>query len=317
VWAWGGLSWRTQTQTILVTGGRKFGGQTRTSTPQFCSLVSFSYISPSLFSGAAARANELSAPFLLASTTLNGTQPCSEVSQGEVFCILIIHSSIFAHLDRLNSTVFTRLEDTFAQPISCSSRASFHSSASTHESARQRESRLQKKAAQARREALARGRIADAPHPCLGHRPGKEQLWIKSDLRNTILTSEKILSTPSARAGEDDVVLPRNYQYGVGPREQRLLMEDLPTVRMQQQTSQLDPFQSDFREDATRAFHVEMKSKGQMAILLDLKNADAGGVAFENRRRIIEVFGEPGKKNDSGRTEVQGTSALCVSTYEC
>ena len=105
-------------------------------------------------------------------------------------------------------------------------------------------------------------------------------------------------------------MFPANYQYGVGPREQRLLMEDLPTVRMELQASQLDSFQDEFTEEATMAFNVETKSKSQMARLLDLKNADAGGIAFENRRRIIEAFGEPGKKNDSGHTEVQGTSAL-------
>jgi small subunit ribosomal protein S15 len=87
-------------------------------------------------------------------------------------------------------------------------------------------------------------------------------------------------------------------------------MEDLPAVRMQQQTSQVDTLRPDFEEEATRAFEVEMKSKGQMARLLDMKNADAGGIAFENRQRIVEAFGEPGKKNDTGRTEVQGTSPL-------
>lgn len=180
----------------------------------------------------------------------------------------------------------------------------------TYESARQRVSRLQKKTAQARREALAKERIANAPHPCLGYRPGNEQLWIQSDLCSIILTPEKIQSTPSASVRDQDFVLPANYQYGIGPREQRLLMEDLPTVRMQQQTSQVHTLQPDFEEEATRAFHVEMKSKSQMARLLDLKNADAGGIAFENRRRIVAAFGESGKKNDTGRTEVQGTSPL-------
>lgn len=169
---------------------------------------------------------------------------------------------------------------------------------------------MQKKTARARREALTKERIANAPHPCLGHRPGNEQLWFQSDLSSTILTPEKIQSTPSKQIGDHDVTFPANYQYGVGPREQRLLMEDLPMVRMKQQASQLDSFNPDFNEEATRAFNVESRSKSQMTRLLDLKNADAGGIAFENRRRIIEAFGEPGKKNDSGRTEVQGTSVL-------
>lgn len=91
-------------------------------------------------------------------------------------------------------------------------------------------------------------------------------------------------------------------------------MEDLPAVRMQQQMSHVEALRPDFEVEATKAFLVEMKSKGQMARLLDLKNADAGGIAFENRRRIVEAFGEPGKKNDTGRTEVQGTSP-CIPTY--
>jgi small subunit ribosomal protein S15 len=223
-------------------------------------------------------------------------------------CNLIIYSSIFANLDRVVFAAFTRLQPAFAQPITCSPRTSFHSSALTYESARQRESRLQKKTARARREALARERIINAPHPCLGYRPGNEQLWLRSDLCNIILTPEKIQSTPSARLGNQDVVFPANYQYGIGPREKRILMEDLPTVRMQQQTSHLDSLQPESEEEATRAFHVETKSKSQMARLLDLKNADAGGIAFQNRRRIVEAFGEPGKRNDTGRTEVQGTS---------
>lgn len=219
----------------------------------------------------------------------------------------------FFSLKSFTFAAFTRLQRAFARPISCSPCASFHSSALTYESARQRESRLQKKTAQARREALTRERIANAPHPCLGYRPGNEQLWLQSDICNITLTPEKIQSTPSARVRGQDVVLPANYQYGIGPREQRFLMEDLPAVRMQQQTSQVDALRPDFEDEATRAFLIETKSKSQMARLLDLKNADAGGVAFENRRRIVEAFGEPGKKNDTGRTEVQGTYPLYLT----
>jgi small subunit ribosomal protein S15 len=43
-----------------------------------------------------------------------------------------------------------------------------------------------------------------------------------------------------------------------------------------------------------------------MARMVDLRNANAAGVAFENRRRVVEAFSEPGKPNDTGRTEVQG-----------
>jgi small subunit ribosomal protein S15 len=39
-----------------------------------------------------------------------------------------------------------------------------------------------------------------------------------------------------------------------------------------------------------------------MARMVDLRNANAAGVAFENRRRVVEAFSEPGKLNG---TEVQ------------
>ena len=44
----------------------------------------------------------------------------------------------------------------------------------------------------------------------------------------------------------------------------------------------------------------------QFAQLVDLRNANAKGIAFENRRRIIETFSPTGKATDSGYPEVQG-----------
>ncbi|KAI0299884.1 hypothetical protein BC826DRAFT_993928 [Russula brevipes] len=39
--------------------------------------------------------------------------------------------------------------------------------------------------------------------------------------------------------------------------------------------------------------------------VVDLRNASAAGIAFEDRRRIIAAFSGPGRVNDTGRTEVQ------------
>jgi small subunit ribosomal protein S15 len=55
-----------------------------------------------------------------------------------------------------------------------------------------------------------------------------------------------------------------------------------------------------------------------MAVVVDLCNANAAGIAFENRRRVITAFSEPGKPNHTGRTEVQGAYlplflALCFN----
>ena len=64
--------------------------------------------------------------------------------------------------------------------------------------------------------------------------------------------------------------------------------------------------------EGTAAFHemelvAGVAQANVLAKVVDLRNANAAGVAFENRRRVVEAFSEPGKPNDTGRTEVQGT----------
>ena len=45
------------------------------------------------------------------------------------------------------------------------------------------------------------------------------------------------------------------------------------------------------------------------ARVMDLRNSNARGIAFENRKRIIAAFSPPGKDNDTGCPEVQSKSA--------
>ena len=55
-----------------------------------------------------------------------------------------------------------------------------------------------------------------------------------------------------------------------------------------------------------RAREIGRRQAEMVAKLVDLRNANAAGIAFENRRRVVEAFSEPGKPGDTGRTEVQG-----------
>jgi small subunit ribosomal protein S15 len=50
----------------------------------------------------------------------------------------------------------------------------------------------------------------------------------------------------------------------------------------------------------------QLAASQQLERIASLSNANARGIAFENRRRIVEAFSEPGKPGDSGRSEVQG-----------
>lgn len=50
----------------------------------------------------------------------------------------------------------------------------------------------------------------------------------------------------------------------------------------------------------------EAEKARQFAQLVDLRNANARGVAFENRRRVVEAFSPEGSPADTGYPEVQG-----------
>ena len=54
-----------------------------------------------------------------------------------------------------------------------------------------------------------------------------------------------------------------------------------------------------------------------LAKALDLRNANAAGIAFENRRRIIKAFSMPENPYDTGRTEVQGAYILFSELGRC
>ena len=52
---------------------------------------------------------------------------------------------------------------------------------------------------------------------------------------------------------------------------------------------------------------TQLHKANMFAKVLDLQNANAKGVAYVNRRRIIFAFSTPQNPFDTGRTEVQGT----------
>lgn len=125
------------------------------------------------------------------------------------------------------------------------------------------------------------------------------------------------------------VRVPPALAFGIREREERMLFEHLPllTAEMKTRHSMLGGGSgaNDHHHhqgkgmgmDALSAFHETQLAAGrvqanELGKLLDLRNASAAGIAFENRRRIVEAFSEPGKPNDTGRTEVQGVFVVTV-----
>jgi len=97
--------------------------------------------------------------------------------------------------------------------------------------------------------------------------------------------------------------MPKLMNYGIGEAEKELLFEHLPPLTaemggIRKPTS----WTMSLHKDAEK---MELMKANMLARVIDLRNANAGGIAYENRKRVIVVFSEPGKPGDTGRPEVQ------------
>ncbi|THH14483.1 hypothetical protein EW146_g5855 [Bondarzewia mesenterica] len=200
-------------------------------------------------------------------------------------------------------------------PAPSCARSSIHTSSILNAvSQRKRQTRLTKQANLNKRTELQQRAAAQRPHVVLGTRPGDESKWTSCDLARVLVSPEELAptSTPSTiPLISGDVKVPSTLNYGLGEEEKRLLFVHLPLATADSST---------LREREMRGagfdmalFHDEQLRDGidranQLARLVDLRNANARGIAYENRKRVIAEFSEPGKPNDTGRPEVQGMS---------
>ena len=188
-----------------------------------------------------------------------------------------------------------------------------------HETRRSRLARVSKKDNAERRAQ----RTVDAKHirpdPILGHAPGDDSKWRNCDLAK-VLVSHTELQSPSAPVPPFDVTqplkLPESFQWGIGgdPQAQQFLFEALPDVSSQRALKNMDvvnPRDAVVKRKILEGQWAEMHNAHVLTRLVDLRNASAGGIAFENRRRCVEAFSAPDKPNDTGRPEVQGMLSLC------
>ena len=150
----------------------------------------------------------------------------------------------------------------------------------------------------------------------LGSEYNKEDKWIGCDLQKIILTPEAIYAQDAEPRvlchSEGEVKIPSHLSFGIeGGEEKKLLFEVLPTLTTQRGVT---TFEEDTVERAKAAMKEELQKANMFARLVDLRNANAKGLAYENRRRIIGAFSTPQPPNDTGRPEVQGT-CLNLTSY--
>ncbi|GBE77353.1 hypothetical protein SCP_0102260 [Sparassis crispa] len=177
------------------------------------------------------------------------------------------------------------------------------------QSFRKRRSRVQEQANLSKRQERERLEQTDRPHIVLGTRPSTPERWENSDLAKILVTEKDILDSPVMPLTptlEHDIQTPTYYNYGLGAQERELLFETLPVLSVEG-TSMRRPMDDpkQLLENHKLADEHERRKTVMLARLVDLRNANARGIAFENRRRIISEFSESGKPNDTGRSEVQ------------
>ena len=201
--------------------------------------------------------------------------------------------------------------------------SSLHSSAVLRAKVKSPEAKanLEKRLAKARAAELTR------PHVVLGNKPGDEFKWKNCDLAKLLITEEDVHATrilPPTQSPGEKLELPKYANFGIGEEEKKILFETLPEMSLE--TIRLNQERDD--ERAGRYINVnrlqeieethtplEHYKASMLARIVDLRNANAKGIAYENRRRCVEAFSEEAK-SDPGRPEVQGVPfILCICVH--
>jgi small subunit ribosomal protein S15 len=190
------------------------------------------------------------------------------------------------------------------------STTSFHTSASLQVASlkRHKTQASEKTTAQKRAE---RGLLAETnrPHIVLGHRPGDTAKWSNCDLAKVIIRQDDVAGTTRESLATGSLHMPKHFNYGIGEQEKDLLFEALPQLTIEN-ISKPRPGGA----QGVQRMMARHNEAGKMELLklhffsraVSLRNANAKGIAYENRRRIIAEFSEPANPEDPGRPEVQG-----------
>ncbi|KAF8634921.1 hypothetical protein AX15_000661 [Amanita polypyramis BW_CC] len=102
------------------------------------------------------------------------------------------------------------------------------------------------------------------------------------------------------------IQLPAHMNFGIGETEKTLLFRHLPVLSAQatvlaRKTQDLEVLANLH----TKGQETELHKLNNFAKVVDLRNANAEGIAYENRRRIILAFSGSESPYDPGKAEVQ------------
>lgn len=170
------------------------------------------------------------------------------------------------------------------------------------------------------------------PSVVLGTRYKDAYKWKKSLLSKILVKEDELFSENNNLVPTEQPVgtvhLPKYSNFGICKGEQQLLFGELPLLTstngnydVAANTAENQHVDTEKVQEELEAWKKRLdweRSKANaFARVIDLRNANAGGIAFENRRRIIETFSTPKNPFDPGRAEVQGSCYTSLNAGLC
>ncbi|KAG6841730.1 hypothetical protein C0991_007616 [Blastosporella zonata] len=212
---------------------------------------------------------------------------------------------------------------------SSSQSSSLHTSAVLHaQKSRHDVARGIKKLNVARKEERWLKNEATRPSIIIGTRPGEGEKWDRCLLSKILVDMKDLVSSTELLPTQQSVgtvYLPKQMNFGIGEAEKKLLFDALPVItssgndfsavreQAKQEGAEEQPTDTYVSVDGLTAkqkiwkanLELENQKANAFAKLVDLRNANADGIAYENRKRIIAAFSTPKNPHDPGRPEVQ------------
>ncbi|KAI6012020.1 hypothetical protein EDC04DRAFT_2761967 [Pisolithus marmoratus] len=141
------------------------------------------------------------------------------------------------------------------------------------------------------REERRRTKDAARLYAVLGIPRGAQDKWPQCNLTKAVITQDQLHSDDAHEAlgfPEGAVHIPPTLNQGISGHSRKMLFEVFPVLSVE------------------RGYGAhEVAEANMFATLVNLRNANAKGIAYENRRRCIDLFSAPETPNDTGRPEVQ------------
>ncbi|KAG6335459.1 hypothetical protein ID866_3633 [Astraeus odoratus] len=155
------------------------------------------------------------------------------------------------------------------------------------------------------REERKRAKDAARLYAVLGVPRGQRDKWPQCELAKVVITEEKLHAEDAEQLvdfPEGNIKVPSNLNYGIAGENKKMLFEVLPTLTAERGVT---TFNQNTVQQTEEAMQQEIQKANMFAKLVNLRNANSKGIAYENRRRCIAMFSTPENPNDTGRPEVQ------------